>query len=105
MDFGGLPPEINSERMYSGTGPGSMLAAAAAVMGWLATPLMAAGYLGHPRSDGWQGPRQAGPGAPGRVDEHHRLYARYSRCDASMTAAQCSPGIGFAATSSQQDDR
>jgi PPE-repeat protein len=30
MDFGALPPEINSGRMYSGAGSGSMLAAAAA---------------------------------------------------------------------------
>jgi PPE-repeat protein len=31
MDFGALPPEINSGRMYSGAGPGPLLAAAA---GW-----------------------------------------------------------------------
>ena len=30
MDFGALPPEINSGRMYTGPGSGSMLAAAAA---------------------------------------------------------------------------
>jgi PPE-repeat protein len=30
LDFGALPPEINSTRMYAGPGPGSMLTAAAA---------------------------------------------------------------------------
>jgi hypothetical protein len=30
MDFGALPPEINSGRMYTGPGRGSMLAASAA---------------------------------------------------------------------------
>ena len=30
MDFGALPPEINSGRMYTGRGCGSTLAAAAA---------------------------------------------------------------------------
>jgi PPE-repeat protein len=31
MDFGALPPEVNSGRMYSGAGPATLLAAAA---GW-----------------------------------------------------------------------
>ena len=30
IDFGALPPEINSGRMYAGPGAGSMLAAASA---------------------------------------------------------------------------
>jgi len=60
MDFGALPPEINSGRMYSGPGPGSMLAAAAA---WekLAADLYstAASYsavIAGLTADGWQGP-------------------------------------------------
>jgi PPE-repeat protein len=60
MDFGALPPEINSGRMYSGPGPGSMLAAAAA---WerLAADLYstAASYsavISRLTADGWQGP-------------------------------------------------
>ncbi|MBO0884870.1 MAG: PPE domain-containing protein, partial [Mycobacterium sp.] len=30
MDFAALPPEVNSARMYAGSGAGSMLAAAVA---------------------------------------------------------------------------
>src|SRR5919109_1285874 len=41
MDFGALPPEINSGRMYAGPGSGPMLAAAAAWDG-LATELYSA---------------------------------------------------------------
>jgi PPE-repeat protein len=63
MDFGILPPEINSARMYAGPGPGSMLAAAA---GWdgLAAELYSAatdygsvvtGLTGGP----WLGPASA----------------------------------------------
>jgi PPE-repeat protein len=60
MDFGALPPEINSGRMYSGPGSGPMLGAAAA---WaeLSTELYsaAASYsavISGLTSTGWQGP-------------------------------------------------
>ncbi|OBI56069.1 PPE family protein [Mycobacterium sp. E796] len=63
MDFGALPPEINSGRIYSGPGPGSMLAAATA---WekLAADLYStassyAAVVSGLTSDGWQGPASA----------------------------------------------
>jgi len=60
MDFGALPPEINSGRMYSGPGPGSMLAAAAAWNG-LAAELHSAGeaygsVISGLTSEPWVGP-------------------------------------------------
>ncbi len=63
MDFGILPPEINSGRIYTGPGPGPMLAAAAA---WddLAAALgsTAASYgseVADLTSGAWQGPSSA----------------------------------------------
>jgi PPE-repeat protein len=59
MDFGALPPEINSGRMYSGAGPGPLLTAAAA---WdaLADELSstASNYLSvvEGLNSSWQGP-------------------------------------------------
>jgi PPE-repeat protein len=59
MDFGALPPEINSGRMYSGAGPGPLLTAAAA---WdaLADELSstASNYLSvvEGLTSSWQGP-------------------------------------------------
>ncbi|MGH3553089.1 MAG: PPE family protein, partial [Mycobacterium sp.] len=63
MDFGALPPEINSGRMYSGPGSGPMLAAAAAWDG-LAAELgfAAAGYgsvISELTSAPWVGPASA----------------------------------------------
>ncbi|WP_201399811.1 PPE family protein, partial [Mycobacterium intracellulare] len=63
MDYGALPPEVNSSKMYSGPGSASMLAAADA---WdnLATELnsSASAYrsvIGILTVGGWQGPSSA----------------------------------------------
>jgi PPE-repeat protein len=62
MDFGMLPPEVNSARMYTGPGAGPMLAAAAAWDG-LAAQLhfTAASYSSviSGLAAGWQGPSSA----------------------------------------------
>lgn len=63
MDFGALPPEINSGRMYSGPGSGSLLAAAAA-WGALAAELSltAASYnstVSGLTGEAWSGPTAA----------------------------------------------
>jgi PPE-repeat protein len=60
LDFGALPPEINSARMYAGPGSGSMISAAATWEG-LAADLraQAAAYtsvVSGLTSDGWRGP-------------------------------------------------
>ena len=60
MDFGALPPEINSGRMYSGPGPGPMLAAADAwerlAADLYSTAASYAAVVSRLTSDGWQGP-------------------------------------------------
>ncbi|UVO12157.1 PPE family protein [Mycobacterium sp. SVM_VP21] len=63
MDFGALPPEINSARMYAGPGSGPLLAAATA---WeqLARELNVAeesyrSVVAGLATDGWQGPSSA----------------------------------------------
>ena len=63
MDFGGLPPEINSARMYAGPGSGPMLAAASAWDG-LATELQstASSYgavISELTGESWVGPSSA----------------------------------------------
>src|ERR1700739_4511073 len=63
MDFGALPPEINSARMYCGPGPAPVLAAATAWDG-LAEELRstAATYqsvISELVSEGWLGPASA----------------------------------------------
>jgi hypothetical protein len=60
MDYGALPPEVNSGRMYAGPGAGSMLAAAGAwdaLAGDLQTTAAAAGSVVSGLTDeSWQGP-------------------------------------------------
>ncbi|MFP2990744.1 PPE family protein [Mycobacterium intracellulare] len=59
MDFGGMPPEVNSGRMYSGPGAGPMLAAAAAWDGLAAQLHAAAASYESVISNltaGWRGP-------------------------------------------------
>jgi PPE-repeat protein len=63
MDFGGLPPEINSARMYAGPGSGPMLAAASAWDG-LASELQstASSYgavISELTGESWVGPSSA----------------------------------------------
>ncbi len=60
IDFGALPPEINSARMYTGPGSSSLQTAASAWNG-LAAELQSAaqGYetvITQLASDGWNGP-------------------------------------------------
>jgi PPE-repeat protein len=63
LDFGALPPEINSARMYAGPGSGSMITAAASWEGLAADlRLQAASYssvVSGLTSDGWRGPASA----------------------------------------------
>ncbi|MEK0736137.1 PPE family protein, partial [Mycobacterium ulcerans] len=60
MDFGALPPEINSARIYTGPGPGSLSAAAANWASLAAELQTAAGYyqsvVSGLTSGGWLGP-------------------------------------------------
>ncbi|MCV7234106.1 PPE family protein [Mycobacterium branderi] len=63
MDFGALPPEINSARMYAGPGSGPMLAAAAAWQELAAELNSAAAHYGSVisglTSGAWAGPSSA----------------------------------------------
>ena len=63
MDYGALPPEINSARMYSGPGSPPMLAAAAAWDGLAAelssTASLYQSVIDRLAGDGWLGPASA----------------------------------------------
>jgi PPE-repeat protein len=63
MDFGALPPEVNSLRMYSGPGSATILAAATAWAGLGAelrsTAALYESIISELTSDGWMGPASA----------------------------------------------
>ncbi|GFG76516.1 PPE family protein [Mycobacterium botniense] len=104
MDFGALPPEINSARMYSGPGSGPLLAAATAWDGLANELSFSAGtyssVIANLTSTGWRGAAStmmAGAVAP-YVAWLHDTAAR-----AAQTAAQAKAAVGayetaFAAT-------
>jgi PPE-repeat protein len=88
MDFGLLPPEVNSALMYAGPGSGPMLAAAA---GWVATAAelesTAAGYASQisELSGQWFGPSATRMAA---AAAHHVQWLQTTSAQASQTAAQ-----------------
>jgi PPE-repeat protein len=89
MDFGALPPEINSGRMYAGPGPGSMLGAAAAWDG-LSAELYSAATSYHAVVSGltsgpWLGPASASMAAAAAANV---AWMTTTAAQAEQTAAQ-----------------
>ncbi|HTZ15357.1 MAG TPA: PPE family protein [Mycobacterium sp.] len=104
LDFGVLPPEINSTRMYAGPGPGSMLTAAAAWQSLADELNSAAASYGSVVSSLTTGP-WAGPSAVAMVAAvaPYVTWLGATGEQAEQTAAQASAAAGayetaFAAT-------
>ncbi|MEB3070253.1 PPE family protein [[Mycobacterium] vasticus] len=104
MDFGAVPPEINSGRMYAGPGSGPLLAAAT---GWdqLARELStsAAAYrsvVAGLSTDSWRGPSSATmAGAAGRyVDWLHATAGQAEQTAVQVRAAATAYQTAWAAT-------
>ncbi|MGB6203134.1 PPE family protein, partial [Mycolicibacter algericus] len=94
MDFGALPPEINSARMYSGPGSGPLLAAAAAWDG-LAADLYstAASYssvVSNLTGGPWLGPASASMAAG---SAGHVAWLNSTATQAEQTAAQARAAV------------
>lgn len=104
MDFGALPPEINSARMYGGPGSGPILAAATAwdrLAGELNTA--AASYrsvVAGLATDSWRGPSSAMmAGAASRyVDWLHTTAGQAEQTAAGVRAAAGAYQMAWAAT-------
>ncbi len=104
MDFGALPPEINSARMYAGPGPGSMLAAATAWNGLAAELRSAASSHGSVISEltsgEWQGPSSTAMAAAA-APYVAWMNATAGQAELAATQAQAAAGAheaAFAAT-------
>jgi PPE-repeat protein len=95
MDFGALPPEINSGLMYSGPGSASMLAAAAAWDGLAAELQSAASSYGSVisglTSGTWQGPSSAAMAA---ASAPYLTWMGATAGQAEQTAAQARMAAG-----------
>ncbi|KKC02988.1 hypothetical protein AWC17_16080 [Mycobacterium nebraskense] len=104
MDFGAMPPEINSGLMYAGPGPASMLAAAMAWEGLAAELRSAATGYGTAILDlteaGWQGPSSAAmaSAAAPYVAWMHATAAQAEQAGMQATAAAVAHEVAFAAT-------
>ncbi|MEB3030607.1 PPE family protein [[Mycobacterium] nativiensis] len=95
MDFGALPPEINSARMYAGAGPGSLLSSATA---WqeLAAELnsAAASYssiVAGLTSGSWTGPSAAAMAA---AASPYATWLSATGAQAQQAAAQLTAAVG-----------
>jgi hemolysin III len=83
MDYGALPPEINSARIYSGAGSAPLLAAASAWSGLAAevrsTAISYGSIVSERTTEDWRGPASASMAAAATpyvgVDEHAQVLA------------------------------
>src|ERR1700735_5027857 len=95
LDFGALPPEINSARIYAGPGSESMITAAAGWGGLAADwRLQAASYssvVSGLTSDGWRGPASASMAAAAAP------YAAWMNTHAAQAGGAANQGKGAAA--------
>jgi len=93
MDYGALPPEINSTRMYFGPGSAPMLAAAAAWDGLAAelssTAALYQSVIGGLVSEGWLGPASASMVA---AVTPYMTWMRLTGASAEQTATQATAG-------------
>lgn len=103
MDFGAMPPEVNSGRMYSGAGPGPLLAAASAWQEIAAELHSAATGYGAVISDlsgDWHGPsavKMSTAAAP-YVEWLSVTAGQAEQAGAQVTAAVAAYEAAFAAT-------